>query len=146
MNNYTIYMHVSPSNKRYIGITSQTPKQRWLNGNSYKTQQYFWRAIEKYGWDNFKHIIIAKGLIENEAKWLEIELIKIWDTTNPNKGYNISLGGEGANFYNIKSKGHISSCCRGKRKHCGKLQDGTKLKWKYLIWKHNKKYRIKEMI
>ena len=39
---------------------------------------------------------------------------------------------EGAKFYNIKNFNHISSCCRGKRKSCGKLEDGTKLKWMYL--------------
>ena len=26
----------------------------------------------------------------------------------------------------------ISKCCKGKRKHAGKLKDGTKLQWKYL--------------
>ena len=95
-NNYIVYMHVSPSNKRYIGITGISVNQRWKNGNGYKTQQYFYRAIEKYGWDNFQHIIIAKGLTEDEAKWLEVELIREWDTTNRDKGYNISLGGGGA--------------------------------------------------
>ena len=95
--NYAIYMHISPTNKRYIGITYQKPKRRWQNGKGYKNQKYFYRAIEKYGWDNFEHIIIAKGLDEETAKWLEIELIREWDTTDPNKGYNLTLGGEGAN-------------------------------------------------
>jgi predicted transcriptional regulator len=27
---------------------------------------------------------------------------------------------------------HISSCCKGKRKTCGKLEDGTKLHWEYI--------------
>jgi hypothetical protein len=27
---------------------------------------------------------------------------------------------------------HISSCCKGKRKTCGKLEDGTKLHWEYV--------------
>ncbi len=47
---------------------------------------------------------------------------------------------------------HISYCCQGYRmnknkkckvKSCGKLPDGTPLVWRYLVWKHNKKYRIK---
>ena len=97
MNNYIVYMHVSPSDKRYIGITCQTVSKRWQNGNGYRNNIHFTRAINKYGWDNFQHIIIAKGLTEDEAKWLEIELIRKWDSTNPNKGYNITLGGEGAN-------------------------------------------------
>ena len=93
MNNYTVYMHVSPSNKRYIGITSQKPKQRWKNGTGYKGQ-VFYNAIEKYGWNNIEHIIVAQGLSEEEAKWLEIELISVWDTTNSNKGYNVTNGGD----------------------------------------------------
>lgn len=97
MNNYTVYMHISPSGKRYIGITCTKTNRRWQNGNGYKTQQYFYRAINKYGWDNFQHIIIAKGLDEETAKWLEIELIREWNTTNKDKGYNVTLGGEGDN-------------------------------------------------
>ncbi len=97
MNNYIVYMHISPSGKRYIGITSMGIKKRWANGKGYRENEYFTRAIEKYGWDNFKHIIIARGLSEDEAKWLEIELIREWDTTDRSKGYNITLGGEGGN-------------------------------------------------
>lgn len=44
--------------------------------------------------------------------------------------------------YNIKSTSEIGKCCKGKVKSCGKLSNGTKLVWKYLSWKHNKKYRI----
>ena len=97
MKGYTVYVHISPSGKRYYGITMQDVNQRWKNGRGYKGNKYFYRAIEKYGWDNFEHIIIARGLSEDEAKWLEIELIKEFDTTDKNKGYNITLGGEGTN-------------------------------------------------
>lgn len=38
---------------------------------------------------------------------------------------------EAAKYYDIKSDSHISACCRGTRNYCGKLPDGTKLKWKY---------------
>lgn len=96
MKNYTVYMHISPSNKRYIGITSINVNQRWKNGNGYKGQ-VFYNAINKYGWDNFQHIIIAKGLTEEESKWLEIELIREFDTTNPKYGYNVTKGGESSN-------------------------------------------------
>ena len=259
MKEYIVYIHISPSNKRYIGITKREAKKRWgYKGNRYKNNEHFYSAINKYGWDNFQHIIIAKGLTKEEAEWLEIELIKVWDTTNRDKGYNIVEGGnafdglkgelnpmyglkgelsplygiersketrekmskvkkgelnpmygkgylisgekhpmygrkgelcpnyglkrseetkekisksrkgkykgknnscskpticlttkriffsatEGAEYYGIKNKGDVSSCCRGKRKSCGKLENGTKLVWRYLVWKHNKKYRI----
>lgn len=49
---------------------------------------------------------------------------------------------EGAKFYNIKSKTNITKCCKGERKSCGKLEDGTKLVWKYVKINHNKKYKI----
>ena len=29
MNNYIVYMHVSPSGKRYIGITCTKTNRRW---------------------------------------------------------------------------------------------------------------------
>ncbi len=99
MKTYTVYMHISPSGKRYVGITCLKPKKRWANGKGYKKNKYFINAINKYGWDNFQHIIVAKGLDEETAKWLEIELIRVWDSTNPNKGYNITFGGDGGNGY-----------------------------------------------
>lgn len=38
---------------------------------------------------------------------------------------------EAGKFYNIKSYNHIATVCRGRRKYCGKLPDGTKLEWMY---------------
>ena len=37
---------------------------------------------------------------------------------------------EAAIYYNVAGN-TISFCCKGKRKHAGKLQDGTPLQWKY---------------
>lgn len=31
-NNYTVYAHKFPNDKYYVGITRQSPEQRWLNG------------------------------------------------------------------------------------------------------------------
>ena len=94
MDNYTVYMHVTPNNKKYIGITSRTPELRWgKNGIGYKHNKLFNRAILKYGWNNIKHEILFENLTQEEAMKKEIELISFYDTTNRNKGYNISLGG-----------------------------------------------------
>ena len=68
--NYKLYVHISPSNKRYYGITSTSTVQRWNNGKGYKTQ-YFYRAIKKYGWENFKHEILFDNLTKDEACLLE---------------------------------------------------------------------------
>jgi hypothetical protein len=94
-NNYVVYVHINKTNgKRYYGITSQRPERRWRNGEGYNTQ-YFSRAINKYGWDGFDHIIIARGLTEEEAKWLEVEMIATHNTNDPKFGYNITSGGDG---------------------------------------------------
>jgi group I intron endonuclease len=91
---YTVYKHTTPSGKVYIGITKQNPKKRWQNGNGYKHNTYFYRAILKYGWENIKHEILYEGLTKERACDLEIQLIDKYDATNPSKGYNTSTGGE----------------------------------------------------
>lgn len=94
---YKLYVHVSPSGKRYYGITKQEPENRWGNGKKYKSNKHFTGAINKYGWDNFTHEILFNNLTEAEAKLLEQCYIALYDTTNQDKGYNISTGGEGGN-------------------------------------------------
>lgn len=51
---------------------------------------------------------------------------------------------EGAKYYKIKGDANISKCCKGELKSAGKLPNGTKLVWRYLVWNHNRKYYIKE--
>lgn len=95
MNNYTVYEHVNKiDGKRYIGVTKQKPERRWANGKGYIHNQYFYRAIQKYGWqEGFEHNIIYSNLTENTAYELEKILIQKYDLTNPEKGYNLSEGG-----------------------------------------------------
>lgn len=94
-NSYTVYMHIFPNEKKYIGITGQKLKNRWrVNGNGYKPQKLVYRAIQKYGWENIKHVVIAENLSVNEASELERNIIAQYQTTNPNYGYNQSIGGE----------------------------------------------------
>lgn len=92
---YLVYIHTNKmNNKKYIGITSKSPEERWRNGLGYWNNKYFYRAIKKYGWDDgFKHEIASANLTEEEACNLEISLIAKFDTTNPQKGYNSDLGG-----------------------------------------------------
>lgn len=91
---YIVYEHVSPSNKRYIGITCQPPECRWRHGEGYKNSIAFYNAIKKYGWDNFSHNILFSNLSADEAANKEKELINFYKTTNKNYGYNIKTGGE----------------------------------------------------
>ena len=96
-NCWTVYCHTTPSGKRYIGITSQKPEERWKNGNGYKNTP-FSKAIEKYKWENIKHEILDTNLTEYEAKCLEEYYIFSYHTyvgfSEP-KGYNCTLGGDG---------------------------------------------------
>lgn len=93
--NHIVYMHISPNGKRYIGRTSRKAEYRWgNNGNAYKQNKEFTDDINLYGWDNIEHIIVAKGLSEDEARWLETELIRVWDSTSNEKGYNSQKGGK----------------------------------------------------
>ena len=101
---YIVYMHVCPNNKKYIGITKQLPEKRWKKGDGYRTQKYFKRAIDKYGWNNIQHIILLKNLTKKEACNKEIELIKKYKTNNYKNGYNVSSGGDGANGIIISEK------------------------------------------
>ena len=91
---YTVYMHVTPSGKRYIGITCRKPEYRWNHGDGYSQNVHFFNAIQKYGWGNIEHIIVDSDLSKEDACELEKILIKVHDTTNPSNGYNHSIGGE----------------------------------------------------
>lgn len=93
-NNYCVYIHLNKiNNKSYIGITSQNPIIRWQGGRHYKTCISFNRAIKKYKWENFEHIIFQDKLTHEEANKIERLLIKIFNTNNPLFGYNIKEGG-----------------------------------------------------
>lgn len=113
---YSVYVHISPSGKMYIGITKNTPEERWKNGLGYRRQNHFYRAIKKYGWDNFYHEVVRTGLSEQEAKDLEIELIRIFTSTDKRLGYNTTSGGDGCRGYDppgeVREK--ISAANKGK--------------------------------
>ena len=92
---YYVYKHTNRANgKVYIGITYNV-NRRWRGGGcAYKSNPHFWQAIEKYGWDGFAHEVIFSGLTEQEACAEEIRLIAKYQSTDREKGYNHSLGGE----------------------------------------------------
>lgn len=103
---YVVYMHENKYNhKKYIGITCQIPKYRWgQNGERYIECPYFWKAIQKYGWDSFDHKLLLSGLTPEEAARAEIDFIKQYRTTDPDYGYNLSDGGFGGSSEIMKSK------------------------------------------
>ena len=103
---YYVYMHLNKiNNKKYIGITCQKkPEYRWgRNGSKYKGS-VFYQAIEKYGWDNFEHIILYNDLSKEQACRKEQELIFKYNTRDKSFGYNLSIGGEHGSTGYINNK------------------------------------------
>lgn len=100
---WSVYMHTSPSNKKYIGITSLKPERRFDHGNGYlkkrKNGEYgqpaMAHAILKYpDFDNeWTHEILYIGLTKLEAEIKEKQLITEYHTQDSMYGYNISPGG-----------------------------------------------------
>lgn len=93
---YIVYKHTNLLNgKVYVGQTKYSPEKRWgRNGKYYLYHDTtFSRAINKYGWDNFSHKIIATGLTKIEADEMEISLIQKYKELKIS--YNMTIGGEG---------------------------------------------------
>lgn len=107
---FIVYVHRNKvNNKVYVGITSQNAKRRWINGKGYKKQPKFYNAIEKYGWDNFEHTIVAEGLTRYQACKLEQQLINELHSIDDKYGYNIGLGGEGPESVSDETKKKTSA-------------------------------------
>lgn len=103
--NYKLYVHISPSNKRYYGITGlERMQDRWQNGEGYKHNRHFYNAINKYGWDNIQHIVLFNKLTQKEAQLLEQMYIALYDTTNGKYGYNKDLGGNVPSMENRRKR------------------------------------------
>ncbi len=90
---HSVYKHIFPNGKVYIGITSLNPSRRWGNGFGYRKQIVMFRAICKYGWENIKHEILYDGLTKEEACKKEIELISYYKSNQKEFGYNRDCGG-----------------------------------------------------
>ena len=130
---WTLYSHTSPSGKTYVGVTSVEPKQRWgANGVRYKTNKYFYRAIQKYGWDNFTHHILATGLSKEEASFLEMVCVDFWHLDDPKCVYNINKGGIFGNRMTNETRKKLSKLNKGK-----KLSENTKRKISQSMSKEN---------
>ena len=84
----TVYIHTTPDGKKYVGATHMNPNKRFAKGLRYK-YQFFYQAVLKFGWENISHQLYEVDT-EEELKYLEKYLISYYDTTNPEKGYNIT--------------------------------------------------------
>ena len=122
---YCIYMHKNKINhKVYIGQTCQyPPTKRWLHGEGYQHCSKFYNAIQKYGWDNFEHIILEENLTLQQANEKECLYIKKYNSIDC--GYNIRMGG---------SQGALSS--KHKQKIRASNKKVFKKKFQSISYKH----------
>ena len=113
-NKYKVYMYENLINhKRYIGQTCLSLSQRaGKQGIKYKNCDYFYKAILKYGWNNFSSSILASNLTLDEANKKEQYFIDLYKTQNPDLGYNLrNAGSNGA--LNLETKEKISQSISG---------------------------------
>lgn len=116
-NEYCVYVHTNKTNgKKYVGITRQKPENRWHGGSAYKYNPHFYKAINKYGWDGFDHEVLMSGLTKEQANQWEVSLIAQYGSTNPEKGYNVSDGGEGHVSYSKEMRRRMSEAAK-RRNH-----------------------------
>lgn len=91
MDNYSVYVHIFPNGKQYVGMTTN-PTKRWRGGKGYIDHPLMHKEIELYGWDNIKHVVLRDNLSKEEAAKLErIETINR-KSYLPERGFNISIG------------------------------------------------------
>lgn len=120
MYSYEVYKVTNKvNNKVYIGITNKGAGARFkqhLFDAEHGSQYRFHRAIRKYGKENFEVSIIAFCNNVDELKENEIKFISEYESMNPDKGYNMTEGGDGAfgRVCTLETRLKISESNKGK--------------------------------
>lgn len=93
---FCTYKHTSPTDGTYYGRTQgvtfsleELNKNRWGDGEGYCRHEAFYRAIQKYGWDNFKHEVCITHLFDWECSF--VELCGVLDSMSTGHSYNIAI-------------------------------------------------------
>ena len=96
---WTIYCHIHKvTGRRYVGLTIMTWRKRW-NRHIYSAMRskggrwHFPNAIRKYGPEAFDHEVLGVCDTLEEANAAEEKWIDHFDSTNPEKGFNLAKGG-----------------------------------------------------
>lgn len=140
-----IYKYTSPSGKCYIGQTihEHTRKQSHKHSAEIGVDTVFYRAVRKYGWNNFTYEVLFtidnddKTRVKQKLDFMECYYIRKFDTYN--NGYNMTLGGEGIsgnNYHTEEFKQRLSERMKTNnpafhmtdewRQHIGDSQRGKK--------------------
>lgn len=119
-NTFAVYCHYFPNGKVYVGLSCHCDnieeKRFGHDGCKYKKQPLVYRAIQKYGWNNIQHEVIAKYISRESAVNIEKDLIALYRSNERQYGYNISSGGEEGSYHSEESRKKMSEQRRGKKK------------------------------
>lgn len=121
---HAVYKLTLTDGRVYIGMTQQKLYQRCRKG-AYNHCPAMSQAIRDYGWDAFSVNIIADGLSQKEAEQVERDNIALYDSTNPNKGFNVALGGNIEGRHSIATRQKMSMCQKGRhfsQEHLSKMR------------------------
>ena len=112
--NYTVYKLTLTDGRVYIGMTRQTLNKR-CRKNAYDGCPRIGPAIREYGMDAFKVDTIAKHLTKSEAEEIERDTISLYDSTDPDKGFNVALGGNIVGRHSAVTRKKMSDCQKGRK-------------------------------
>lgn len=127
----TVYCFINKiNNKIYIGETVKCNyKARFIEhqSKSKTVNNYFYKAIRKYGWENFESFVLFqteevllntpenKEILNDIVNKKEIEYIALYKSTDHQYGYNLTIGGDGVSGYTFskETKKHLSEIRSG---------------------------------
>jgi group I intron endonuclease len=81
------------NNKKYVGITCNIKRRYNQHKNTNSRAVVFCLAIKKYGFENFDFLVLKENLSLKDAKLIERQFIKDFNSIVPN-GYNRTKGGD----------------------------------------------------
>lgn len=112
-----VYILTSPDGKRYVGMTGKEPEKRWSRGHGYRNNRLLREDIEKYGWDSFRKESWTYPLTLFSARRIETFLIRYFETTNPENGYNRARGALAESGWHLpeETKEKLRQANRGKK-------------------------------
>ena len=129
-NNYCVYSFENLiTSKIYFGVTNNVAR-RYREHISPKSRcLYLKGAIQKYGELAFYFTVEIEGLTLDEANQYEDFFVEVYDTINPEKGYNLKYGGGNKGSPNVATRKKIGEANKGKTRteeHRRKLSEANK--------------------
>lgn len=134
-----VYIAISPSNKKYVGVTSQNTNERWKEHTQRAREGRpgaIYNAIRKYGIDSFMIFTLFESDDWDLLLKKESEFIIENNSKYPN-GYNLTDGGEG-NYGMVVSEESRKRMSEGQKK---RFQNPEQRNW--LIKNGNKAREIR---